>query len=712
MSLRLRVWLRRRSQRSLLGLSVGGLLALLLIGGGVYAVLGGVGKTGSTSDIELQRGLVGWWKLDGNTVDSTPYTNNGTISGGVTPTTDREGASSKAMAFDGTSGFINVPDAAPLDPTAAITVSAWVKAGSLSAFTGIVSKDISGAISNPPYVLETTGSGNQISFAVDNAANTNHQISSGSLTVGTWYLITGTLDGTNMNLYVNGSFVTSTAQTDVAATTGSLKIGQQKTGFSRFFNGSVDDVRIYNRALPAAEITALYQQYNPSLNLASGENGLVGWWNLDGNGIDSTPYADNCTVSGATATTDRKGATNAALSFDGNTQYVSCPDATQLDTGSMTTSFWLDLSSVIDCDGNNNYRALIGKGIAGSGSTSGWDVVLEENMKVQFDIGYGGVSHRSGSINVGMAVGTPIFLTFTYDAGTGTRDVYANGVLVNTATIAATPITTVTNPFVISKGSNTGTCPNGGGYVPGSYDDVRLYNGALSAAQITNLYNSYNSRINLNSSPTNGLTNNLNAGLVAYWPFNGNARDATPYSENGTLTGSPTLTNDTKGRANRAYSFNSTAGQYILVPTTKLPTTAITVSVWVNQSTLANWYNLVYNQWGVNGGWLLFTDSSGVAMFGVYNTGTQHNATCSAGAFTSGAWHLLTGTYDGSTVKVYLDGAVCPTTASVTATLAYSASVQIGNSQTSGSTHSIDDVRIYNRALSSSEVQQLQTSYY
>lgn len=79
------------------------------------------------------------------------------------------------------------------------------------------------------------------------------------MSIGSWSLLTGTFDGTTMRFYINSVlFATTATQTDLDATTGPLRIGQQKTGAGRWFNGSIDDVRVYNRALSGSEITALY----------------------------------------------------------------------------------------------------------------------------------------------------------------------------------------------------------------------------------------------------------------------------------------------------------------------------------------------------------------------------------------------------------------------------------------------------------------------
>jgi Tfp pilus assembly protein PilE len=212
----------------------------------------------STTLLDITSGLLGWWKTNGNANDSVG-SGNGTVIG-ATLTTGQDGAADGAYSFNGSSNEITVPDSVPLSPTTAASVTAWAKPASIPASTkGIVSKDISGAIANPPYALQLIAAG--FNWTIDNAANTTVTVSCSDVTpiAGTWYHLAGTFDGSLMRIYVNGELCSNTAsQTNIADTTGLLRIGQQKTGQNRWFQGDIDDVRVYNRSLSLSEIETLY----------------------------------------------------------------------------------------------------------------------------------------------------------------------------------------------------------------------------------------------------------------------------------------------------------------------------------------------------------------------------------------------------------------------------------------------------------------------
>lgn len=190
-------------------------------------------------------------------------------------------------------------------------------------------------------------------------------------------------------------------------------------------------------------------------------------------------------------------------------------------------------------------------------------------------------------------------------------------------------------------------------------------------------------------------------GLVNYWPMSEGAgptiHDASGNSDNGTTTGTPAWVN---GQIGQALQFDG-ASQYLTVSGAHLPTDHITVAAWVNVASTTSHYNVVSNNWQASSGsWDLFVDS-GHPGFGVYDT-SAHNATCSE-SLNAGKWHFLVATYDGTSAKTYLDGNLCATSNAGAISLLNGTSFKIGDNA-SGADHTIDDVKIFNRVLSSDEM--------
>jgi hypothetical protein len=203
---------------------------------------------------------------------------------------------------------------------------------------------------------------------------------------------------------------------------------------------------------------------------------------------------------------------------------------------------------------------------------------------------------------------------------------------------------------------------------------------------------------------------NLQDGLVAYYPFNGNANDASGSGNNGFVLGA-TLTTDRFGNANKAYSFDGVSN-YIITPVN---------SGFTTQISLCAWFKTSYNNYGGilcsrNDAYMsndITTDYNGNP--GIHLTdgiAANQSATGLSPAYfvNDNNWHLLVGTYDGNTLKIYVDGLLRGQKSS-TFSIVINKYFKIGWDDLSGYNRyfngKIDDVRIYKRSLNKSEVFQL-----
>lgn len=179
----------------------------------------------------------------------------------------------QGMVFTGNTDakYAAVPDSVPLSITDKVTVSCWIYvpdiASSDGASLGIVTKDSSPGISNPPYELSLAG--RRIYFRTNTSSNGYQEIYSPNplLSSATWYYVAGTIDTATgeSNLYLDGQLVKQETEstTSLADSTGVLHIGRQKSGYSdRYFDGTVDHVKVFSRVLTADEVKAEYDAQN------------------------------------------------------------------------------------------------------------------------------------------------------------------------------------------------------------------------------------------------------------------------------------------------------------------------------------------------------------------------------------------------------------------------------------------------------------------
>lgn len=194
----------------------------------------------------------------GNKVmDHSGHVNNGTIYGASWT----NGIEKYSLSFDGLDDYVNTLDDDSLDITGDITVEAWVKPADRSAFHSIIQAGPTHPSSYSLYQRAHTD--NDFTFYI-NPDGTYHSVTFGNYVAGNWYHIAGTWDGTNIKGYLNGVEYTPTPVTGSTIKNFiGVQISSDRELSPGFFNGTIDEVRIYNRALSLNEIYDHYSRLKP-----------------------------------------------------------------------------------------------------------------------------------------------------------------------------------------------------------------------------------------------------------------------------------------------------------------------------------------------------------------------------------------------------------------------------------------------------------------
>ena len=211
----------------------------------------------SAIDLDTDPALVGWWTFDegsGNiAADSSGNGNDGTLNGPVEWTT--EGKLGGAMKFTGPYNFVQVQDSPSLDMTDAITIAAWIN----PSWTGnnrIMQKS-SGGGDNQYRLLKEWG--DNMVFHLPGPSPDRLEFP-GLPPIGEWTHLAATYDGSSMKVYYNGVVVGEQDSSGQLGTSdGTLCIGtkHETAPAGDEYNGMLDDIRIYNRALSLSEIKQL-----------------------------------------------------------------------------------------------------------------------------------------------------------------------------------------------------------------------------------------------------------------------------------------------------------------------------------------------------------------------------------------------------------------------------------------------------------------------
>jgi len=244
------------------------LSGITLIGFNLFLKQGKIAKSmafDSSIHFNLGWAMVGDWKMNDNAanstvVDTSGYNNDGTFySGGSADNTANhsvDGANGTALEFDGVDDYIEVLDDDSLDLSNALTCSAWVKIkGNTGSAQELFLK--TSAYFPAPFI---SSSYTTIRAGISDGA---WKSTTWSVDVRTledqWHFFTTVFDGSTLKIYMDGDLKSSTnLSTTINISTSNLDIGARH-GSDRFFNGSMDQVRIYSEAFSLSQVK--YQYY-------------------------------------------------------------------------------------------------------------------------------------------------------------------------------------------------------------------------------------------------------------------------------------------------------------------------------------------------------------------------------------------------------------------------------------------------------------------
>lgn len=230
----------------------------------------------------LNNGLVAWYTFNGDILDHSGHNNN-IIFNSATPAKGKSGLPRTAYRFDGISSYMQAKNKKSLNP---LKISLYALVKPMGFYQGschgnhIISKQYSGN-DNGRYYLgfddqayhNYAGCYDTVAYQYENfyggyGAPAAGVSGANDLTqyikLNKWYSLVYTFDGVYSKLYVNGVLVNKVTQsTTFTPNTNPLNIGRNTDpGYPYFFNGIIDEVRIYKRALPAAQVLELYNDNN------------------------------------------------------------------------------------------------------------------------------------------------------------------------------------------------------------------------------------------------------------------------------------------------------------------------------------------------------------------------------------------------------------------------------------------------------------------
>ena len=630
----------------------------------IAAVIVAVELVSAPASMSATTGLVAAYGFDegsGTTVtDASGNGNTGTITNATWAATGKYG---KALQFNGTNALVSIPSAASLQLSTGMTLEAWVNPSTVnSAWRDVIYKG------NDNFYLEATSDHSSHPDAGMIAGGSYADaFGTAALTANTWSYLTETYDGSTLRLYVNGTQVASTAHTGaIASSTNPLQIGGDSL-YGQNFAGLIDEVRIYNVALTAAQIQT---------DMATPVN----------NGPDTTPPTQPGTLTATAAS-----ASEVDLSWGASTDNVGvtgyqvercqgsgCTNFAQIATTTGTGTTYKDTSVVASTSYSYRVRATDAAGNLSpySNTASATTPTPDTTPPTQ-----------PGTLTATAASASEVDLSW----GASTDNVGVTGYLIERCQGSG-----CTNFAQIATTTGTGTTYKDTSVVASTSYSYRVR--ATDAAGNLSPY----------SNTASATTPAAPSGLVAAYGFEeGSGTTVTDASGNG-HTG--TITNATwaaTGKYGKALQFNGTNALVSIPSAASLQlSTGMTLEAWVNPSTVnAIWRDVIYK---ANDNFYLEATSTNASKpdAGLIAGGSYADAYGTA-ALTANTWSYLTETYDGSTLRLYVNGTQVASTAHTGAIATSTNPLQIGGDSLYGQDFAglIDEVRVYNVALTAAQIQ-------
>ena len=602
-------------------------------------------------------------EASGTTVgDASGTGNNGTASNTTWSTSGKYGG---ALSFNGTNARVNIPNSSSLQLTTAMTLEAWVNpTATTSKWRDVIYKG------KDNYYLEGTSdsAGKPAGGGTFGGASAN-AYGAAALTANTWSYLALTYDGTTLRLYLNGTLVGSQAKTGAITTsTNQLQIGGDSF-FAQYFSGLIDEVRVYNIALSAA---ALQTDMNTPISTSTDGTPPSAPGTLTASAVN----ANEIDLAWGVAT-DNVGVTGYQIF---RCQNAGCTSYALLASPTGTATTYKDTSVAASTAYGYEVRATDAAGNLGPFSNSATATTPASTDTTP--------PSAPGTLAAHAVSAGEIDLTW----GAASDNVGVTGYEVFRCTGAACGSFTK----VGQAGGGTTTYSDTGLTAATSYSyEVR----ALDAAGNTG---PFSNTVSAATSPSNS------SGVVAAYGFNeGTGTTVADASGNGN---GGTVSNTTwapAGKYGGALSFNGTNARVNIPSSTSLQlTNGMTLEAWVNPTTTSSaWRDIIYK--GVDNYYLEGTSEVGGSAAGGGTFGGGNANAFAPSPLAAGAWSYLALTYDGATLRFYVNGALVASQAAAGAITASTNPLQIGGDSLFGQYFSglIDEVRIYKVALSQAAIQ-------
>lgn len=617
----------------------------------------------------------------------------GAAAGVPTRKTEEQCVSNGCLFFDGSDDAVVVTNASTLDfdqdLAGALTFQAWIRVNSDG--ENNVGQILQKGTNTYIRVTNEGADGKaDLETSLDLDTTDATATVTDGITLNKWHhvVMAYTDDGDDdTTIYIDGVSKTTGSGSGAPATgdTNPLLVGGTSTAN---FHGFIDQVKIYKSERSAAEVkTDGMRLSGPHGAAASfGEkdssylsNGLIGYWKMDetsGDASDISGEGTTLTNNSTTPFTPAKFANGAEM--DGSTDFFDITDPYEW-SGAITLSAWIIPDNV------SGEHVIIGNWDQGS---ENWYFATNDDELILY---LGSASEQTTSAN--LSANTVYHVAATYTPSSQKVFLYVNGILQASTTVNTIPSSLPNTSGTLSIGAiQTGGAGSSNNF-DGHIDDVRMYNRAFSDKEILSLYD-------WAPSP------------VAYWDLNEGsgttANDKSGNAKTGTLTNGPLWS---QGKFGQSLKFDGSNDHVTVGDQLDFNgNTPFALSSWVNLTAApaASQFGQILSKYdaGSAGEWWFAIDENRNVSF-LRECGSF--GTVSTSTINLNTWYHVAGTYDGTNLRIYINGVLDKTTADSCSITNQTVDMMIGAGD-DGSTvdnvinGAVDDIRIYDYARSAKQI--------
>jgi hypothetical protein len=634
---------------------------------GIFA-LAAHGQTNANGCFTAPAGLVGWWRAEGDATDFTGA-NSGSFPFGSAFTA---GVVGQAFDFDGSSRRVSIPDSPAFQLTNAMTLEAWVYPrayGGFITFRG----DNRGGLDN--WTLDTYDSG-FVKFTLMDPAN-NVATVRAALALNQWQHVAATWDRASgdLKIYVNGLLGAQTNSTLVPigvleeASEPALGIGNHGGTFHQFpFNGLIDELGIYNRALNSNEVAAIFLADTAGKCATSNP--------------PSAPWLVNVDFGAGLNGSDKTGFAAIGQTTNDFWNYYTRDDG----AGAWRT-FGV-LSDLKTADGSVTAAGLTVANAPGAWGNSSPDAMYDDYI----------YPFNGGNITVtvtNLPAGQYDLLAYAYD---GNFEIASGGV---SHGVQTTRDSIRTNPPAWTLGTHYAYFANVG-VATGQPLELIVRPGLDGYAVISGLQ--------IRAASDSGSNHCISppAGLVSWWRGEGNGLDASS-GNHGTLTGDA---QNGPGRIGQGFVFDGDRDGVSAGTAANLQLQDFSVEAWIKRSSESvisfngNGNGQLFSVGAGGGGSTFYLQADNRLALGKL----QVNVVTSDAMVTDTNWHHVAVTKTGTVVTFFVDGVAYAAPVYDSGGFTFAAPAYIGAwlnpSQLVDNTFygAIDELAVYNRALTTNEI--------